>query len=146
MFSLAVIVAIGNLDVQAQSPQNLPPVNLGFTSFMDGAPPAGPGLYWSQYLQYYTADQINGATGAPLPLPDPSLNAWASLTQFIYLWEEDVPFLSAKPALDVLIPAASIDLDFAARAVAPARSGSASARSRGRRVFRRGGEVRRGSG
>ncbi len=97
----------------AQSPQPLPPVNLGFTSFVDGAPPAGPGLYFAQYVQYYGARRFRGADGNVLPLPDPQLDVVASLTQFIYMWDCDLP-IGAKPALDVLIPVIGIDLDLAA--------------------------------
>ncbi len=123
MFSQRLILALVCLvavpaAVSAQSPQGLPPVNLGFTSFLDGAPPAGPGLYFSQYLSYYTADTLTGANGAALPLPDPQLDIFVSLSQFIYMWDYDIELfgipLGAKPALDVLVPVISADLDFSA--------------------------------
>lgn len=103
---------------KAQSPQSLPSVNLGYTSFLDGAPPAGPGLYWAQYEALYTADRIKGSNGQTLGLPNPDLDAWISLTQFIYMWDFDVEIagvsLGAKPALDILLPIVSLDLDFSA--------------------------------
>ena len=103
--------------VWGQSPQNLPPVNLGFTSFLDGAPPAGPGLYYSQYLNYYNADKITGSNGSALPLPNPQLDVWVSLSQFIYMWDNELElgplYIPGKAALDVLIPTQSANLNFA---------------------------------
>ena len=82
VFALIVTLAAG-LPVQAY---DLPSVNLGFTSFLDGGPPSGPGLYFSQYLQYWTSDEFKDSNGDRL-LPeaaDEDLNAWISLSQFIY--------------------------------------------------------------
>ncbi len=62
-----------------------PVVNLGYTSFFDGAPPAGPGLYFQNYTQFYAANRFNDARGQPLPLPRTKLDVLADIVQLIYL-------------------------------------------------------------
>ncbi|MGM0656421.1 MAG: SphA family protein [Thermodesulfobacteriota bacterium] len=92
---------------------DLPAVNLGFTSFLDGGPPAGSGWYFSQYLQRWTSDDFTGPDGDPL-LPnsaDEDLEAWISLSQFIY--QSDTPVLAGgKWGLDVIIPYAALDASY----------------------------------
>jgi hypothetical protein len=81
-------------------------LNLGFTSFMDGAPPAGPGFYIAEYVAYRHANRLNNIPGGD----DPGLNVWVNLNQFLY--QSDTPILfGGKWGLDVIVPFASIDSD-----------------------------------
>jgi hypothetical protein len=86
---------------------DLPAVNLGFTSFVDGAPPAGPRFYISQYVQYYSADQLNDKDGKDLKIPGTDVDAWVSLTQFLY--QSNTPLLlGGKWGMDVIVPYVSV--------------------------------------
>jgi hypothetical protein len=82
-----------------------PSVNLGFTSFLDGAPPAGPGFYFTEYLSFYTANKL-----ADLPVPDPKVDVFVSLNQFIYQSNTPV-LLGGKWGIDVIVPIVSIDAE-----------------------------------
>ena len=86
-----------------------PNVNLGFTSFLDGAPPAGPGLYLSEYLQYYTADQINDESGDKID-PFEGVDVWVLMNQLIYQSDQPILF-GGKWGLMAMLPIVSIDAD-----------------------------------
>jgi hypothetical protein len=94
---------------------DLPPLNLGFTSFVDGAPPAGPGLYFTQYFQYYTSGELKDGDGHELRFPTArglehhKLNLRVSFTQFIYQSTLSAP-LGSTWGLDVIIPWLTIDV------------------------------------
>lgn len=92
---------------------DLPSVNLGFTSFLDGGPPSGPGLYWSQYLQYWGSDSFRNADGndAFPPGVDEELNAWITISQFIYQSDKEF-FLGGKGGLNIMIPFVHLDMSY----------------------------------
>jgi anthranilate 1,2-dioxygenase (deaminating, decarboxylating) large subunit len=102
---------------------DLPPVNLGFTSFLDGGPPAGPGFYFQQYLMFYTSDRFTDQNGHGLPFPDPDLNVWVSLSQFIYQSDQKV-LLGSKWGMDVIVPVVGFNLDYSAPGPFPAANGA----------------------
>jgi hypothetical protein len=92
---------------------DLPAVNLGFTSFLDGGPPAGPGIYFAEYIQHWTSEHFTDKDGhGALPsFANEDLDAWISLTQFLYQSDQAV-LLGGKWGLDVIIPVVAVDLDY----------------------------------
>lgn len=113
MICLACVAGFALLTKNPAQAYDLPSVNLGFTSFLDGGPPAGPGFYYSHYLQHWTSDKFTNSEGKDaLPsFADEDLGAWISLSQFLY--QSDTPFLfGGKWGLNLMIPVVNLDLDY----------------------------------
>ena len=120
----AVFLALSGFS-QTGSAYDLPSVNLGFTSFLDGGPPSGPGLYFSQYVQYWNSDKLtneNGNSALP-PVADENLDAWIGLTQFIYQSDKEI-ISGVKPGIDVIIPTVSLDMSYGTDLGFPQDNGS----------------------
>jgi hypothetical protein len=109
-FSLGLAALSAVLAPQAQA-YELPSINLGLTTFVDGAPPpGGPGLYLMSYLQPYSADHFKDQHGNDLALPQSKVRVVPWVNQFVY--QSDVDVLGAKLGGMLLLPAvlsASLD-------------------------------------
>jgi anthranilate 1,2-dioxygenase (deaminating, decarboxylating) large subunit len=120
-----VVVLAGLCGFGAVHAYDLPALNLGFTSFLDGGPPSGPGFYFQEYLQYYHSKQFTDHKGNNL-LPgnaDEDLNVYISLTQFLYQSDQTV-LLGGKWGLNVMVPLVSFDLDYGNNGPWPEDNGS----------------------
>lgn len=102
---VTVAAAFAGLSVGSAWGYDEPSVNLGFTSFLDGGPPAGPGLYATPYFNYYHADRFKD--GPPV---DSKLNVYAELIQAVYQTDLKLP-TGVKPGLDLIVPFATFDLN-----------------------------------
>ena len=94
---------------------DLPPVNLGFTSFLDGGPPSGPGWYFQEYLQFYESDKMADANGNAISAPTPSglqehnVDAFIALTQVLY--QSDTELLwGGKWGINFMLPFADLEI------------------------------------
>jgi hypothetical protein len=83
----------------------LPGVNLGFTNILDGGPVRpNPGIYWQQYLQYYTTQRFLNAEGKPLlGFPSPRFRSLYTITQFVYQCNYQMP-LRGMPGFVLGLP------------------------------------------
>lgn len=83
-----------------------PLINLGFTSFVDGGPPSGPGHYFQQYFQYIHAYKLPNFASPPAQGAD--VEIFGSLSQYVYQSDQELLF-GGKWGIDVIQPSGSID-------------------------------------
>jgi hypothetical protein len=111
-----LVAGAGLIMVSSPQAYDLPAVNLGFTSFLDGAPPSGPGWYVQQYVQIYRNGGLKDSGGDDLLLPTQrgfekaEVDANIGLTQLVY--QSDQPLLlGGKWGMNLMLPYASLDID-----------------------------------
>ena len=99
---LMAVCGAGLLIAQGAHAYDLPVVNLGLTSFMDGGLPAGPGWYLQEYFQNYSADRLRDKDGKALGLPKQDLDYQVAVTQLSYL--SNVRLGSGSLGLNAVLP------------------------------------------
>lgn len=82
-----------------------PAVNMGGTSFFDGAPlPGGPGFYFVEYLTYTKATKLVDNNGNRLGFPaTQDISVFAPISQFIYV-PPGAKFGNKQLGFQVLVP------------------------------------------
>lgn len=89
---------------------DLPTVNLGLSSFVDGAVPAGSGWYAQTYFQNYRADSIRDTHGNKIALPQSEIDYQSIVQQISYM--SDIKLGSGNLGLNMVIPVlAHVDVD-----------------------------------
>ncbi|MFE1597734.1 SphA family protein [Methylobacterium sp. ID0610] len=97
----AGVITLAGAEGPAQA-YDLPNLNLGFTSFLDGAPPSGPGWYPAQYLQVYSAGRLTDNAGRRLGLPRQDVDAVVGVSQLVYV--SPLKLGPAAPGLNLMLP------------------------------------------
>ena len=89
---------------------DLPTVNLGLSSFVDGAVPAGSGWYAQTYFQNYRADSIRDTHGNKIALTQSEIDYQSIVQQISYM--SDIKLGSGNLGLNMVIPVlAHVDVD-----------------------------------
>lgn len=81
---------------------DLPSINLGLTSFLDGGLPAGTGWYFQEYAIDYSAHRLNDGRGSNLLLPKHDVHFQVMASQISYL--SDIHWGSASLGWDMVLP------------------------------------------
>jgi len=104
---LSLVVLMAGAAAAYDQPLGL---NLGASSFLDGAPPAGAGFYFQEYIMYYTADHFSNKDPCAWFDKDAYVDAWVSLNQFIYQSDQNL-LPGAKWGLNVIVPVVCLDAE-----------------------------------
>jgi hypothetical protein len=109
---VAVALAITAVSTGASAVE--PPVNLGFTSFIDGfGHPHGSGFTYIQYTRFVYSGAYRDGDGGPGPFVDPRFDTFVSLHQFIYSFPRPRHFF-AHPGAYVRLPVVGLQWSAAA--------------------------------
>jgi hypothetical protein len=99
---LAILLCCSFIGCNIASANDLPSVNLGLTSFLDGVLPSGTGLYYQNYAEFYTSSRFEDSGGHRAPLPRQDVRVWVDINQFTYYANTDIG--PGRLAVDVVIP------------------------------------------
>lgn len=83
----------------------LPNFGLGYTNMLEGGPVRpNPGIYWQQWVQYYTTKRFLDNKGKPLNgVPSPHLRDFEYVIDFAYQFEKQC-VLGGMPGLEMVLP------------------------------------------